>query len=134
MPNVVEEIPAELRPAADAALAWINREKGSQFRLTGLVDCEEAIGRGAGQPIELGLVLCKGEICRREQVRVEPTGAGFAVSAAEAETSLIPRFSTRRSAYARTGSTINSRSTTSSCSCTTAGCGDPPVAPSCGAT
>ena len=90
MPNVVEEIPAELRPAADAALAWINREKGSQFRLTGLVDCEEAIGRGAGQPIELGLVLCKGEICRREQVRVEPTGEGFAVSAAEAETSLIP--------------------------------------------
>ena len=90
MPNVVEEIPAELRPAADAALAWINREKGSQFRLTGLVDCEEAIGRGAGQPIELGLVLCKGEICRREQVRVEPAGDGFTVSAAEAKTTLIP--------------------------------------------
>ena len=34
MLNVVEEIPVELRPAADAALAWINREKGSQFRLT----------------------------------------------------------------------------------------------------
>ena len=90
MPNVVEEIPAELRPAADAALAWINREQRSQFRLTGLVNAEEAIDRGAEQPLELGLVLCQGEICRRAQVRVEPTGEGFAVSAAEAETSLLP--------------------------------------------
>ena len=92
MPNVVEEIPAELRPATDAALAWINREKGSQFRLTGLVDPEEAIARGAGQPIELGLVICEGEICLREQIRVEPTAEGFTVSAAEAETSLILPF------------------------------------------
>ena len=65
-------------------------EKGAEFRLTGLVDPEEAIGRGAGQPIDLGLVLCEGEICRREQVRVEPTAEGFTVSAAEAKTTLIP--------------------------------------------
>ncbi len=90
MPNVVEEIPSELKPAAEAALAWINQEHGAQFKLTGLVDADKAMGRKTGQPIELGLVLCEGDLCLREQVRVEAKGQGFEVSAIEAETLVIP--------------------------------------------
>ena len=90
MPNVVEEIPSELKPAAEAALAWINQEHGAQFKLTGLVDADKAVGRKTGQPIELGLVLCEGDHCLREQVRVEATSQGFEVSAIEAETLVIP--------------------------------------------
>ena len=90
MPNVVEKIPIELKPAAEAALAWINQESGAQFKLTGLVDPDKAMGQETGQPIELGLVLCEGDLCRREQVRVEAKGQGFEVSAIEAVTSVIP--------------------------------------------
>ncbi len=90
MPNVVEDIPIKLKPAAEAALAWINQERGAQFKLTGLVDPDKAMGQEIGQPIELGLVLCEGDLCRHEQVRLEAKGQGFEVSAIETETSVIP--------------------------------------------
>jgi hypothetical protein len=90
MPNVLEEIPIELKPAAEAALAWINQEHGAQFKLTGLVDPDKAMGLETGQPIELGLVLCEGDLCRRVQVRVEAQGRSFEVSAIEAETPVVP--------------------------------------------
>ena len=88
--NVAHEIPTELQPAADAALAWINRERGANFRLTGLVDAEEAIRGGMEQAMELGLVLCDGELCQRQQVRIEPTGHGFSISAVETKEAPIP--------------------------------------------
>jgi len=88
--NVVEEIPSELKHVAEAALAWINQEHGAQFKLTGLVDPDKVMGRIKGQPIELGLVLCEGDHCLREQVRVETKGQGFEISAVEAEKSVIP--------------------------------------------
>lgn len=90
MPSVVEEIPGALQPAAEAALAWINVQQGAQFRLTGLVDPEEALGRQGGEPMELGLVLCDGDLCLREQVRVRAGSDGFEVSAVEAASSEIP--------------------------------------------
>ena len=90
MANVVEEIPIGLKPAAEAALTWINQERGAQFKLTGLVGPDKAIGNKPGQPIELGLVLCEGDLCRLEQVRVETKSQGFEVSSIEAETSVIP--------------------------------------------
>ena len=90
MANVTHEVPNELQPAADAALSWINRERGTNFRLMGLVDAEEALRRGTEEPMELGLVLCDGELCQREQVRVKPTGHGFSISAVEAGETLIP--------------------------------------------
>ena len=90
MPSVVEEIPGALQPAADAALAWINAQRGAQFRLTGLVDPDEALGRQAGEPMELGLVLCDGDLCVREQVRVLPGSDGFQVGAVDAGASEIP--------------------------------------------
>lgn len=90
MANVAHEVPAELQPAVEAALAWFNRERGANFRLTGLVDGEEAMRRDAERPMELGLVLCDGELCQREQVRIEPTGHGFSISAVEAGEDSIP--------------------------------------------
>ncbi|MYF12982.1 MAG: hypothetical protein F4229_18750 [Gammaproteobacteria bacterium] len=90
MAKVAHEVPIELQPAADAALAWINRERGTNFRITGLVDAEEAVRRATEQPMELGLVLCDGELCQREQVRIEPTGHGFSISAVEAGEDSIP--------------------------------------------
>lgn len=55
---------------AEAALAWINQSEGSSFELTGLVDVDETAPGGA----EVGLVLCDGEICLREQVRILGNG------------------------------------------------------------
>jgi hypothetical protein len=65
--NVVEEIPLELRPAAEAALEW-----------------------DASQPIELGLVLCDGDQCLRENVRVQAQGRDFEITAIEADHARIP--------------------------------------------
>ena len=90
MANVAHEVPVELQPAAEAALAWINHERDANFRLTGLVDAEAAISGGIEAPMELGLVLCDGELCQREQVRIESTEQGFSVSAVETGEALIP--------------------------------------------
>ena len=70
-----DDIPDRLAPAAEAALAWINEVRGTNFELTGLVDVDEA--GDAGEPFEVGLVLCDGEICLREQVRVHPDGEAY---------------------------------------------------------
>lgn len=90
MSNVVEEIPVELKPAAEAALAWINQERGAQFELTGLVDADKALRAEASQPMELGLVLCDGDTCLREQVRVQPRSQGFDISMIDAPETVIP--------------------------------------------
>lgn len=90
MPSVVEEIPERLQPAADAALAWINAQQDAQFRITGFVDPDEALAGRAGEPMDLGLVLCDGDLCLREQVRVVPGDDGYEVSAVEAGAAEIP--------------------------------------------
>ncbi len=87
----LEDLPPALRPPAEAALAWLNESRGTQYRLTGLVDTEDALAATPGSAVEFGLVLCEGDHCTREQVRVEPHGADFAVSAAAApEAALVP--------------------------------------------
>lgn len=90
MPSVVEEIPERLQPAADAALAWINAQQDAQFRITGLVDPDEALARNPEEPMDLGLVLCDGDLCLREQVRVRAVGDGYEVSTVEAGVAEIP--------------------------------------------
>ena len=91
MPTVVEEIPAPLQAATDAALAWINRERRSDFRLTGLVDPEEALSAAdQGGPLRLGLVLCQGDVCLREQVIAERDGDGYRVRSADADDEVVP--------------------------------------------
>lgn len=78
MPEVVEEIPAELRPEVEAALAFINAERGSHFRVTGIVDPGDALERrGAAGGFDLGLVLCQGDLCVKEQVRVVRDGGAI---------------------------------------------------------
>ena len=70
-----ENIPDHLAPAAQAALLWINNARASEYSLTGLVDADDI--ETAGEPFEFGLVLCDGEICAREQIRVVPDGDAF---------------------------------------------------------
>jgi len=75
MPTVVEEIPPELRPEVEAALAFINSERGGDFRVTGIVDPEDALKRRGGVGgFELSLVLCQGDRCLKEQVHVARDG------------------------------------------------------------
>lgn len=90
MPSVIEEIPAHLQPAADAALAWINAQRDAQFKLTGLVDPDLDWRPDDGEPTKLGLVLCENEMCAREQVRIQKHGDQFQVAAAETVDTLIP--------------------------------------------
>jgi len=81
--RIVEEIPEALAPEVGAALAWINAEQGRRFALTGVVDPEVA-ERSDGKPHDLTLILCDGDLCVREQVRVRPGRGGFEISSAEA--------------------------------------------------
>jgi hypothetical protein len=85
-----ESIPKSLRPQAEAAVSWINETQGRSYELTGLVDSELALRAEAGEEYELGLVLCDGEICAREQVRVGPSGDGFQFSLVDAFERAIP--------------------------------------------
>ena len=66
----IESVPGHLAPAAQAALSWVNDSRGANYELTGLVGVEEI--DNTNQPFEMGLVLCDGEICSREQVGVVP--------------------------------------------------------------
>ena len=90
MVTVADDIPEKLMPAATAALAWVNEERGADFKLTGVVDADEALAAPADAAVEFGLVLCEDEMCLREQVRVERQDGRFQVSAVEAAPSLIP--------------------------------------------
>ena len=90
MPNVVAEVPAALQPAVEAALAWVHQNRGESFELTGLVDPQDALANSPGEPFELGLVLCDGEACVREQLGDRPDGSGFEVTALEDGGHIIP--------------------------------------------
>lgn len=70
-----ENIPARFAPAAEAALAWVNDVRLTNYALTGLVDVDTVAN--ADEPFEVGLVLCDGELCLREQVRVVPDGEAY---------------------------------------------------------
>lgn len=84
----IESIPGHLAPAAHAALSWVNDTRGSNYELTGLVDVDEV--DNANQPFEMGLVLCDGEICSREQVRVFPEGDSYHFDFVDQATPDIP--------------------------------------------
>ena len=90
MPIVVEAIPAPLQPAANAALAWINNQQGTNYKLTGLVDPDLSWQVDAGVPTNMALVLCDDDTCAREQVRIQKLGDGFQITAIEAADTLIP--------------------------------------------
>ena len=81
--QIVEAIPEALQPEVGAALAWLNAERGRHFKVTGVVDPEVA-ERCDGEPHDLTLILCDGDLCVRERVRVRAGSRGFEVSRADA--------------------------------------------------
>ncbi len=89
--HVATDIPSELRGPTAAAVRWLNAERGTAFELTGVVDSEAALaGHASDQPYELGLVLCDGELCAREQVRVESAGGDYQFRLVDAADPAIP--------------------------------------------
>ena len=94
MPTVVEEIPRELRADVDAAVAWLNRERGRAFEVTGIVDPVDAVAlrarNGPAGPLDLGVILCDGDFCVREQVRVTRTNGDVHVALADEALSQDP--------------------------------------------
>lgn len=78
MPTVSETIPSELQPRVDAAVAWFNstdEAAGDEFKVTGILDADEALG-GAD---ELRLILCGGDRCEQRSFRVDGTADAFDV-------------------------------------------------------
>ena len=87
MPRIEETIPPHLADEAEAARAWFSRDRGSEFKLTGILDPETLPGPAGAQPRELQLILCGQEdgqdVCLRERFEVGPASAGFAVKLVE---------------------------------------------------
>jgi len=85
MPRIEESIPAHLIDEAEAARAWFSRERGSEFKLTGIVDPADVPEReGATDARRLQLILCGTQdgqdVCLREGFEVRPARAGFEVT------------------------------------------------------
>ena len=78
--QLIDEIPNALKELTVQALAWINHLEGTEFELTGVVDLDVALKAAPGETFEIGLVLCDGEICAREQIRVVPQSDHFSFS------------------------------------------------------
>ena len=84
-----EDIPEHLGPATQAALAWINHEREANYSLTGMIGAGDL--EHADAPFDVGLVLCDGEICAREQIHIIPDGDAYQFKFAdEAEPDIPP--------------------------------------------
>ena len=88
--NALENIPQQLQAPVVAARDWINSNKGTQFSVTGLVGEEQALAARPGESFELGIVLCDGEICSREQVVITPNGDGYRIGLKQPEFEIPP--------------------------------------------
>lgn len=84
------DIPTSLRAPVAAALQWVNDNETNTFELTGLVDTDAALSASPGQAFELGLVLCDGDICARQQIRFTPQAQGFSYAFADEAQREIP--------------------------------------------
>lgn len=82
MPRIEETIPPHLVDEAEAARAWFSRDRGSEFKVTGILDPEPAHEGGSGAR-ELQLILCGQDdgqdVCLRERFEVTRANAGFDV-------------------------------------------------------
>ncbi len=91
MPRVEESIPANLVDEAEAARAWFARDRGTEFKLTGIVDPETVRERNSETHTrELQLILCGSrdgqDVCLRERFEVRSASEGFEVSLLEDST------------------------------------------------
>ena len=82
------DIPEILQTPALAGVEWINAHNNTSYELTGLVGWEEV--QDINSPFQLGLILCDGEICAREQVLCTPTNEGYTFEHVEAAAPDIP--------------------------------------------
>ena len=82
MPEVEEKIPEALASEVEAARSCINRERGTDFRVTGIIDPESAIA-ASQRAHELQLILCghdgEQDVCLRERFSMRPISGGFDV-------------------------------------------------------
>ena len=88
MPRVEESIPAKLVDEAEAARAWFARDRGTDFKLTGIVDPDEVRERDStNHARQLQLILCGTldgqELCLRERFEVKLASDGFDVTLLE---------------------------------------------------
>lgn len=88
MPRVEESIPANLVDEAEAARAWFARDRGTDFKLTGIVDPDEVRQRDATTHArQLQLILCGTrdgqDVCLRERFEVKLASDGFDVTLLE---------------------------------------------------
>ena len=83
-------VPPPLRTAVGGALQWMNESRSTPFAVTGLVGEGKALEASAGESFELGLVLCDGDICTREQVRFKPVQGRYEFSFAETAKLEVP--------------------------------------------
>ena len=74
----------------EAAIAFINEKRDGKFQLTGLVAAPESPGFPQRDSVELGLVLCDGDLCIREQVCIRQDGENYEVSEIETANPQIP--------------------------------------------
>ena len=88
--TILERVPDNIATPVDAALEFIRAKRGDGFDITGIVDPLDAFEIEKTETIELGLILCDGEICIREQVLLTKVGENWAVSEADQKDSLIP--------------------------------------------
>ncbi len=84
MPRIEESIPDALAAEAEAARAWFSQERGSDFKLTGIVDPDDIGERGSDAAArEFQLILCGNqdgqEVCLRERFELSPSSDGFDV-------------------------------------------------------
>jgi hypothetical protein len=84
------DIPAHLRAPAEAAVAWLNENDGSACQLTGLVQSDDAHSSGQHADLELGLILCEGDLCTRADVRVGNDGGRYRFARVAAASPDIP--------------------------------------------
>ena len=84
MGAIQETIPDHLTDAAEAARAWFSRDRGHEFKLTGIVAPPDANAFDPTRPGELQLILCGieagQEACLRERFEVHAEASGFAVA------------------------------------------------------
>ena len=84
------DIPTELIVPAEAAVKWLNAERGTAFELTGLVDSDAASSALTNGTLELNLILCDGDVCARERVDVTNNSGTYAFSSIAANDHAIP--------------------------------------------
>jgi len=86
MSEIVETIPESLDSAVSAAMAWLAERDGRTWSVTAIVDPEATLTqRAAGEAsLDLRLVVCSGELCQREDLKLRPAASGFEICGADA--------------------------------------------------